>query len=50
MVEDGDTIAVPGTTTTEVVTEPSHLRGVTVVTSTVNVAMELSNRKDIEVF
>lgn len=51
VVEDGDTIAVtPGTTTTEVVRNLRNLRGVTVVTSTVNVAMELSNRKDIEVF
>jgi DeoR family transcriptional regulator of aga operon len=51
MVEDGDTIAVtPGTTTTEVVRNLRNLRGVTVVTSTVNVAMELSNRKDIEVY
>jgi DeoR family transcriptional regulator of aga operon len=51
MVQEGDTIAVtPGTTATEVVRNLHHLRGVTVVTSTVNVAMELSNRKDIEVF
>jgi DeoR family transcriptional regulator of aga operon len=51
MVRDGDTIALTaGTTTTEVVRSIRNRSGVTVVTSTVNVAMELSKRKDLEVF
>ena len=51
MVQDGDTIALTaGTTTTEVVRNIRNRSGVTVVTSTVNVAMELSKRKDLEVF
>lgn len=51
MVKDGDTIALTaGTTTTEVVRSIRNSHGVTVVTSTVNVAMELSKRRDIEVF
>src|ERR1035438_3462332 len=50
LIEDGDIIAVtPGTTTTEVVRGIRRQKGVTVVTSTVNIAMELSKRKDIEV-
>jgi DeoR/GlpR family transcriptional regulator of sugar metabolism len=51
MVKDGETIALTaGTTTTEVVRSIRNRQGVTVVTSTVNVAMELSKRKDLEVF
>lgn len=51
MVCDGDTIALTaGTTTTEVVRSIRNRRGVTVVTSTINVAMELTKRKDLEVF
>lgn len=51
LVGDGDTIALTaGTTTTEVVRGIRNHHGVTVVTSTVNVAMELSKRKDLEVF
>jgi DeoR family transcriptional regulator of aga operon len=51
LVEDGDTIALTaGTTTTEVVRCIRNRQGVIVVTSTVNVAMEHSKRKDIEVF
>lgn len=51
LVRDGETIALTaGTTTTEVVRSIRNHAGVTVVTSTVNVAMELSKRKDIEVF
>jgi DeoR family transcriptional regulator of aga operon len=50
LVEDGDIIAVtPGTTTMEVVRSIRRQKGVTLVTSTVNIAMELSHRKDIEV-
>jgi DeoR family transcriptional regulator of aga operon len=47
----GDTIALTaGTTTTQVVRNLHTLGGITVVTNTVNVAMELSKRKDIHVF
>ena len=51
LVSPGDTIALTaGTTTTEVVRNLHTLDGITVVTNTVNVAMELSKRKDIHVF
>jgi DeoR family transcriptional regulator of aga operon len=51
MVQDGETIALTaGTTTTEVVRSIRNRSGVTVVTSTINVAMELSKRRDLEVF
>jgi DeoR family transcriptional regulator of aga operon len=51
LVKDGETIALTaGTTTTEVARSIRNRKGVTVVTSTVNVAMELSQRKDLEVF
>src|SRR5882672_478513 len=51
LIEDGEIIALtPGTTATEVVRGLPHNHKITVVTSTVNVAMELSKRKDLEVF
>ncbi len=51
LVSPGDTIAITaGTTTTEVVRSLQGLSGITVITNTVNVAMELSKRKDIAVF
>jgi DeoR family transcriptional regulator of aga operon len=51
LVQQGNTIALtPGTTTTEVVRCLRYEGGIKVVTNTVNVAMELSKRKDIEVF
>lgn len=51
LISPGDTIALTaGTTTTEVVRSLHALSDITVVTNTVNVAMELSNRKDIKVF
>jgi DeoR family transcriptional regulator of aga operon len=51
LVMTGETIALTaGTTTTEVVRSLRTQNGITVVTNTVNVAMELSNRKDIDVF
>lgn len=51
MVKDGEIIALTaGTTTTEVVRSIRNRRGVTVVTSTINVAMELTKRTDLEVF
>jgi DeoR family transcriptional regulator, aga operon transcriptional repressor len=51
LVQDGETIALTaGSTTTEVVRSMRNRSGVTVVTSTINVAMELTKRTDIEVF
>ena len=51
LVEDGDTIGTTAGTTTMLVTRNiREKRGVKVVTNTINVAMELSQRKDIEVF
>ena len=51
LVSPGDTIALTaGTTTTEIVRNLHTVDGITVVTNTVNVAMELSKRKDIHVF
>jgi DeoR/GlpR family transcriptional regulator of sugar metabolism len=51
LVMTGETIALTaGTTTTEVVRSLRTQNGITVVTNTVNIAMELSNRKDIDVF
>jgi DeoR family transcriptional regulator of aga operon len=51
LIKDGEIIALtPGTTTTEVIRGIPLNRKLTVVTSTVNVAMELSKRKDLEVF
>jgi DeoR family transcriptional regulator of aga operon len=50
-VSAGDTIALTaGTTTTEVIRSLQGLSGITVITNTVNVAMELSARKDVDVF
>ena len=51
LIKEGEIIALtPGTTTTEVVRGIPLNRKITVVTSTVNVAMELSKRKDLDVF
>ncbi len=50
LIQDGDTISLTaGTTTTEVTRSIRHRSGITVVTNTVNVAMELSQRHDLEV-
>jgi DeoR family transcriptional regulator, aga operon transcriptional repressor len=50
-VKPGNSIVLtPGTTTTEVIRCLPFQTGIKVVTNTVNVAMELSKRKDIEVF
>ena len=49
-VQAGDTVALSGgTTTTEVVRSLKVLSGITSLPNTVTVAMELSNRKDIDV-
>jgi DeoR/GlpR family transcriptional regulator of sugar metabolism len=51
MISDGEIIALtPGTTATEVIRGLPLNQKITVVTSTVNVAMELSKRKDLDVF
>jgi len=51
LIKEGEIIALtPGTTTTEVVRGIPLNHRITVVTSTVNVAMELSKRKDLDVF
>ena len=50
LVNEGDTVALSGgTTTNEVVRSLMTLQGITVITNTVNVAMELSACKNIEV-
>ncbi len=51
LIKNGDIIALtPGTTSTEVVRGLPLNHNLTVVTSTVNVAMELSKRKDLDVY
>ncbi len=50
LVRESDTIAMtPGTTTTQIVRSLPLKAGLTVVTNTINVPMELSNRSDISV-
>lgn len=50
LVHRGDTVAMSGgTTTTEVMRSLKVLSGITIITNTVNVAMELSSRSDIDV-
>lgn len=51
LIQPGENIALtPGTTTTEVVRGIPLNHNVTLVTNTVNIAMELSMRKDVSVF
>lgn len=51
LIEPGETIAVtPGTTTAEVIRGLPLNSHITVVTNTVNIAMELAKRKDVDVF
>ncbi len=51
LITAGETIALtPGTTTTEVIRGLPINHNITVVTNTVNIAMELSKRKDVYVF
>ncbi|MBS1850586.1 MAG: DeoR/GlpR transcriptional regulator [Acidobacteria bacterium] len=51
LVQNGEIISLtPGTTTTEVIRGLPLNHNISVVTSTVNVAMELSKRKDLDVF
>jgi DeoR/GlpR family transcriptional regulator of sugar metabolism len=50
LVHPGNTVALSGgTTTTEVVRYLKLLRGITIVTNAVNVAMELSSHKEVDV-
>jgi DeoR/GlpR family transcriptional regulator of sugar metabolism len=51
LIEHNEIISLtPGTTTTEVIRGLPLNYNITVVTSTVNVAMELSKRKDLDIF
>lgn len=51
LIQEGEVIALtPGTTSTEVIRGLPLNHKITVVTSTVNVAMELSKRKDLKIF
>ncbi len=51
LINAGDTIAItPGTTTAEIIRGLPLDSRITVVTNTVNIAMELSKRKDVSVF
>ena len=51
MIREGETIAItPGTTAVEVIRGLPLNKNLTVVTNTVNIAMELSKRKDVKVF
>lgn len=51
LIHPGETIAItPGTTTAEIIRGLPLNGKVTVVTNTVNIAMELSKRKDVNVF
>lgn len=51
MIGPGETIAItPGTTTAEIIRVLPLNANITVVTNTVNIAMELSKRKDIAVY
>lgn len=51
MINDGETIALtPGTTTTQIVRALHSHKSLTVVTNTINVAMELTNHPGVSVF
>jgi DeoR family transcriptional regulator of aga operon len=51
LVADGETIAIgAGTTTTQVARSLRHRTGITVITNTVNIAMELSHSDGLRVF
>ena len=50
LIEDGETIGLTAGTTATQVARSIRNSGITLVTNTVNVAMELSQRKDISVF
>lgn len=51
LVQDGDVVALtPGTTTAQVARSIVGKQGVTIITTSINVAMELSNRRDLSIF
>jgi DeoR family transcriptional regulator of aga operon len=51
LIDEGDTICLtPGTTTTEIARAIRHRKGILVITNTVNVAMELSQQRNLTVF
>jgi DeoR family transcriptional regulator of aga operon len=51
LIKNGETIALtPGTTTAEIIRGLPFDSNITVVTNTINIAMELSMRKDVKVF
>ncbi len=51
LINEGDTIALtPGTTATQIMRALHTPKSITVVTNTVNLAMELSNRSGVSVF
>lgn len=51
LIEPGETIAItPGTTTAEVIRGLPLNSNITVISNTANIAMELSKRKDVNVF
>lgn len=51
MIKSSETIAFSsGTTTTQIARFLGHVKDITIMTNTVNVAMELSQRQDIKVF
>jgi len=51
LVGDGEVVALtPGTTTAQVARSIHNRKGVTIIVTSVNVAMELSNRQDLNVF
>src|SRR5258705_8431733 len=50
IIRDGEIIALgAGTTTTQLARSIRHRKGITVVTSAVNIAMELSHRADLKI-
>ncbi len=50
LIQDGETVCLaPGTTTTEIVRSIRHRKNITVVVNSVNMAMELSQHKDLQV-
>ncbi|MBZ4663455.1 MAG: transcriptional regulator, DeoR family [Caloramator sp.] len=49
LIEDGDTVTIDSGTTTQFISKYLNAKGVTVVTNSVNLADELSDREDVEV-
>ncbi|MCX7694378.1 MAG: DeoR/GlpR family DNA-binding transcription regulator [Caloramator sp.] len=49
LIEDGDTVTIDSGTTTQFISKYINAKAVTVVTNSVNLADELSDREDIEV-